>query len=161
MSIVSAYRDWRGVIANRRDVKRRMVSLLMLACEQNPGSALQGNRADDLHLAAFQLELAKLWGELSLAERTVLMTAKGCHTLPGQADAAHGTSLGQMIQLGVKVPRGAAGGDFCWGGWINSAYEWCKQVIAQNPNSFPDGAGTAMLQRVDASIAAMRLARGF
>ncbi len=158
---MSSYSDWRGAIANRRDVKRRMVSLLIQVCAQCPGAALQGNRADDIHLAPFQLQLAKLWGELSLAERTVLMTAKGCHTVPRGADAAHGTSLGQMIQLGVKVPRGAGGGDFCWGGWINSAYEWAKQIIALNPNSFPDGAGAAMLQTVEASIATMRLARGF
>jgi len=161
MSILSSYNDWRSEIANRRDIKRRMVGLIIDVCVNCPGAARQGNRPDDVTLARFSGALTRLWNDLSLAERTVLMTAKGCHRIPGQADVAHGTSFGQMIQLAVKVPFGARGGDFCWGGWINSAYEWSKQIIDQNPNSFPAGTGAAMVQQVDDSIAAFRLARGF
>jgi hypothetical protein len=149
--------DHREVVANRRDVKRRTVNVIVNICEQNPGSALQGNRIDPVNNALATTSIVTLWRSLSAVDINVLRTAKGCHTRPPNCTPGYGHTFADLLQIGGQDPYGS----YCWGSWINNAYEWAVQIIDANPRAFPDGTGERLKARVATSIAQFRAARGF
>ena len=124
------------VIANRRDVKRAATNHIITLARRFPRSAHMGNSIDEDALMLASIPIQAWWETLSVADKTVLRTAKGCTRKPADAPP-HGHNNESNFADFLENSLTKVWAVPCMAAWLRVALLWAHQIRVGNPHTFP------------------------
>jgi hypothetical protein len=122
----------KAAIAKRREVKRKVVELMVQVLEAAPHGLMGNATLDDEELNKLFVLVISFVNSLNEDDINTLKTAKGCQARPAntQTEKALPWTLHEFI---IRPKLGLDAG--CMHGWASDCQHWAKQVALMNPHS--------------------------
>lgn len=121
-------------IAQRRDVKCRVVEMLVECAEIAPLAIKASNKLSGEQTGRITLKAGGFWVNLSQSDKLVCRTAKGSST-PARHKHAGYKKLADFLSVPTLTPDEAG----CMAAWTELGVLWAKHLVERNPHTFPNG----------------------
>lgn len=133
-------------IAGRRDIKRRVVEMLVTCGEIAPLAVSASMKLNGEQTGNVTVLAGGFWNNLTAGDRSILRSAKGC-PVPRSRKSTGYSTLADFLEV-PTFPVAKAG---CMAEWTELGVLWAKQLVQVNPHSFPDR-WTPFQQRIDRAV---------
>ena len=133
-------------IANRRNVKRRVVEILVTCGEIGPLAVSASIKLDGAQTGTITVLAGEFWNNLTVMDKNVLRHAKGCPVSRSRKSTGY-SSLANFLE----VPTFSVTKAGCMAEWTELGVMWAKQLVQVNPHTFPDG-WTPFQHRIDRAL---------
>jgi hypothetical protein len=141
-----------AVVDARRDIKRRVVEIMVQCAEIGPRAVTGNGTLTPSEAGEVQrLVIHEFILRLSEADKITLRTAKGCTSPPAELENKDKRTLWDHIQTMQQNVTEVG----CMAGFVHDGVLWAKQVAQQNPHSNINW--FQYQQRIDAAVRAVKL----
>lgn len=121
-----------------RDVKRRVVEMLMSCAEIAPFAVKKSRKLNGDQAGRITLLGGEFWRDLSVADKGLLASVKPKgFSVPQAGVRANYDSLADFLTVPTLSIEEAG----CMAAWTELGFEWAELLVQRNPHTFPEGWG--------------------